>query len=146
MKLLLDENVSPNWSRFLQQQFRVHTFSSTEAEHLRGVDDAELFADAANRGFDALVTNDVRQMERQGERRALFQSGMSWIGIDSGSNVQGRTALLLQLATLIAGLAVLQHSWRTEPWAYRLKHVPATEAARLDSFDLWHDDWGPRPA
>ena len=146
MNLLLDENVTPGWARFLQQQFNAHRFSTTEQEHLRGVDDEALFKDPAERGFDAIITNDLRQMERPHERRALFDFGLSWIGIDSGSAVQGRTAVLMQLATLIAGLATLESNWRNEPWAYKLRHIPATETARLDSFDLWHNGWGPRPA
>lgn len=145
MKLLLDENVEPRWARLLQQQFRVHTFSTTETEHLRGIDDEVLFADAVARGFDALITGDVRQIERDPERRALFNAGLSWIGIQSGSRMEGRRAALLRLATLIAGLAVLEDRWRAEPWAYLLQHVTATERARVDSFDIWRSSWGPRP-
>lgn len=146
MKLLLDENVTPGWARLLQGQFNEHQFVTTAQVQLQGVDDVDLFPTAADLDFDAIVTNDVKQMERRNERRALFDSGMSWIGIESGSQITGKLALRLQLATPVAGLAVLEAAWRPEPWAYRLRHITATENARLDAFDLWDDGWGPRPA
>ena len=75
-------------------------------------------------------------MERHNERRALFDSGMSWSGLESGSQITGEVALRLQLAALVAGLAVLGAAWRIESWAYRLRHITATENARREAFDL----------
>lgn len=109
MKLLLDENVP------VPMTLTVKTLlsHSHEIQHVaevpgwRGTKDLQLYVKAREAGFQLIVTNDARQMNRRSEVEAIASSGLHRVQYPHRQN--GLAGLGLALAAVCAALpAVLQ--------------------------------------
>lgn len=82
MKFYIDENLSPLIGDPVGRVYRKYQFRTPAHEGLHGVLDVPLFNDLALREFDAIITHDGRQLqEAHGERQALREAGLHWIGL-----------------------------------------------------------------
>jgi hypothetical protein len=109
VKLLLDENVpAPMTSTVKMLLRRLH-----DVQHVNdlsgwgGTKDLHLYDKARGSGFQAVVTNDSKQMNRKLEVEAIAKSGLHRIQYPHRQN--GLTGLGLAIATVCAALpSVLQ--------------------------------------
>lgn len=62
MKVYLDENMPHFVAQPLAQVYHGHEFVTPDAENMRGLDDIPLLKELRDRGFDAIVTRDRRQL------------------------------------------------------------------------------------
>ncbi|MFF4414906.1 hypothetical protein ACFYY8_20460 [Streptosporangium sp. NPDC001559] len=103
MRLLLDENVS----RPLHQAIKAFVLNH-EIVHLLDLDrwsgtrDENLYPRAMGEGFDVILTNDARQMQRPREVAAIAASGLH--RIEYPHRHPGLTGVGLAIATVAAGL------------------------------------------
>lgn len=130
MKVYLDENVPPFVALPLAAVYQDHTFATPDDEGLRGVEDIPLMRTLRERGFDAIVTRDRRQLKDAGERQAVADSGLRWIGV-ADKKLRGLEQLTITLSTLIAGMRFVFDHDPVEPTSYALLTVPHTETQRV---------------
>lgn len=76
MKILLDEDVPEQVITVLSNVLIKHRVDHVHGIKWSGKPDNYLYADAAKRGYDAIVTNDGAQMSDPDECRAVKRSGM----------------------------------------------------------------------
>lgn len=90
MRFFLDENTPVNVATYLRTIFRnKHEFAHPcldDPDNLRGLNDVELFARLSGLSFDCVLTNDLKQATRRDELQALYDSGLSWIGMKPTGN------------------------------------------------------------
>jgi predicted nuclease of predicted toxin-antitoxin system len=79
MKLLLDEDVPKPLLPALQRILTGHEVVHVDDLHWKSKKDLNLLPDAAGRGFDAILTNDSKQLEDAEECRAIRDSGLHHI-------------------------------------------------------------------
>lgn len=79
MRLLLDEDVPTPLLPALQQVLAGHEVVHVDDLHWKSKKDVNLLADAAGRGFDAILTNDSKQLDDVDECRAIRDSGLHHI-------------------------------------------------------------------
>lgn len=65
------------------------SFDHVDELRWKGKKDVPLFRDAASKGYQAILTLDVAQLESIEESRALKRSGLHHIGIRQGRSAQG---------------------------------------------------------
>lgn len=107
MRLLLDEDVPKPLLQALQQVLAGHDVVHVDELGWKSKKDLNLLADAARRGFDAILTNDSKQLDDADECRAIRDSGMHHIRYrqrtgrgDSG----GLNGLALALGAILAAI------------------------------------------
>lgn len=81
-----------------------HTFDHVEELSWKGKHDAPLFHDAAQRGYEAVLTLDVSQLESPDESRALKRSGLHHIAVAQGRSAQGITGLARVVASVVVSM------------------------------------------
>jgi PIN like domain len=109
VKLLLDENVpAPMTSTVRMLLQRSHDIQHvTDMEGWSGTKDLVLYGKAKDAGFQVVVTNDAKQMNRKLEVEAIAKSGLHRIQYPHRQN--GLAGLGLAMATVCAALpSVLQ--------------------------------------
>jgi|GEM_PF-1450697 len=79
MRLLLDEDVPKPLLAALQRILSGHDVVHVDELHWKSKRDVNLLADAAGRGFDAILTNDSKQLDDVEECRAIRDSGLHHI-------------------------------------------------------------------
>lgn len=89
MKLLLDEDVPVPLTELLRHILREH-----DVLHVYDVGwgtkiDRNLYRDARRRGFDAVLTNNLRQLNDPDECRAIQQSGLHHITYELPNGLDG---------------------------------------------------------
>ena len=109
MKLLLDENVPAPVTSTVKTLLR----RSHDVQHVidmpgwSGTKDLHLYGKAKDAGFEVVVTNDAKQMNRKLEVEAIAKSGLH--PIQYPHNQDGLAGLGLAIATVCAALpSVLQ--------------------------------------
>jgi hypothetical protein len=109
VKLLLDENVPAPMTSTVKTLLR----RSHDVQHVNdmpgwsGTKDLHLYGQAKDAGFQAIVTNDARQMNRKLEVEAIAKSGLHRIQYPHRQD--GLAGLGLAMATVCAALpSVLQ--------------------------------------
>ena len=109
MKLLLDENVPAPMTSTVKTLLR----RSHDVQHVidvpgwTGTKDLQLYEQAANAGFQVIVTNDAKQLNRKPEVEAIARSGLHRVQYPHRQN--GLVGLGLAMATVCAALpSVLQ--------------------------------------
>ena len=109
MKLLLDENVPAPMTSTVKTRLR----RSHDVQHVNdmpgwsGTKDLHLYGKARDAGFQAVVTNDAKQMNRKVEVEAIAESGLH--RIQHLHRQDGLAGLGLAMATICAALpSVLQ--------------------------------------
>lgn len=135
MKFYLDENFPPDLLDTIRLIYDDHEFASWEDEGLSGATDVELFATLPDRGFDALLTRDRRQLENVDERTALVASGLGWIGLKENS-LKGREKLAITAASLVAGLLHVIEAMNEGDRTFQIYNVPHTRTQRMKVITL----------
>ncbi|MFJ5174933.1 DUF5615 family PIN-like protein [Streptomyces griseoviridis] len=78
MKLLLDENVFRPMAEIVRILLTVHDVVHVhELDGWAGTKDIELYAKAKAGGFQAIITNDAKQLNRPVEVEAIARSGLT---------------------------------------------------------------------
>lgn len=132
MRILLDENVA----RPLHQALLIF-IAGHDVQHIAdlvgwsGTKDLQLYRKAADGGFDAILTNDQRQMQRPLEVEAIAKSGIH--RIEYTHRHPGLTGLGIAIGTVCAGLPVaLEHLARaTTQQLIQLRGIDPTAGSRL---------------
>lgn len=109
MKLLLDENVpAPMTSTVKTLLHRSHDVQHViDVPGWSGTKDLQLFEKAAKAGYQVIVTNDAKQLNRKPEVEAIARSGLHRVQYPHRQN--GLVGLGLAMATVYAALpSVLQ--------------------------------------
>jgi len=107
MRLLLDEGVPKPLLAGLHRVLPGHDIVHLEDLRWKGKKDLHLLVDAAGRGFDAILTNDSKQLENIEECRAIRDSGLHHVRYRqrTGSGEDGgRTGLALAMAAVLAAI------------------------------------------
>ena len=81
-----------------------HVFDHVEELHWKGKKDVPLFRDAAARGYQAVLTLDLAQLDAADESRALKRSGLHHIGITQGRSAQGIRGISRVIASLVVSM------------------------------------------
>ncbi len=81
-----------------------HRFDHVNDLRWKGKKDSLLFRDAASKGFDAVLTLDVTQLDSVDESRALRRSRLHHIGIQQGRSAQGVRGMARVIASVVAAM------------------------------------------
>lgn len=107
MRLLLDENVPTSLLSALRKVLPEHDVVHLDELRWKGKRDVHVLVDAAGRGFDALLTNDSKQLDDVEECRAIRDSGLHhvryWQHTGPGEG-GGGTGLALAMAAVLAAI------------------------------------------
>lgn len=131
-RFFLDENESPAVLPPLRAVYFQHEFRSADEEGLRGALDPALIAEVAERGFDAIMTQDRNQLSNRDERRMYIETGLHWIG-HSEPDASG---LLLIATTAAAYLSAMPHiidgmAEVTGAHSFHVRNIPLESGQRL---------------
>lgn len=88
MRLLLDEDVPQPLLQLLKHLLRGHVVEHVNSLGWKGKRDASLYNDARNR-FDAILTNDLKQLSDPDECRAIQRSGLHHISYELADDLDG---------------------------------------------------------
>jgi hypothetical protein len=124
-----------------------HQFHHVDELRWKGKKDAQLLRDAASKGYEAVLTLDVAQLESAEEARALRRSKLHHIGIQQGRSAQGIRGMARVLASVIIAMPYVLNDL-TDASSQRVVELglldsrrrhrvldPRKEAAR---FPYWH--------
>lgn len=107
MKLLLDEDVPKQLLEILRRVLPNHSVSHVDDLGWKSKKDRNLLADAARRGFDAIITNDSKQLDSADECRAIRDSALHHIRYrqrTGGGEAAGLTGLSLAMGAILAAI------------------------------------------
>src|SRR3712207_249411 len=99
MGLLLDEDVPEPLIAILRHVLRGHTVQHIGELNWKSKKDVQLYADAKRLGFDAVLTNDLRQLNDPDECTAIKRSGLHHITYELDDGLDG---LALATASILA--------------------------------------------
>lgn len=108
MKLLLDEDVPLQLLEPLRRLLPEHGVDHVETLGWKGKKDRFLLPDAAKRGYDALLTNDSRQLDSDVESRAIRDSGLHHIRYRHDAR-RGLDGLALAMGSVLAGIRAVMN-------------------------------------
>ena len=144
MKFFVDENVNYGCMDPLRTLYREHRFHHTFDEGLSGTNDIPLFDLLHKQRYDAIITKDRQQLSDDTERRALFEAGLHWIGHRAKEH-DGLFGIVVETATVTAGLIFVLRDWRPEPHVYALKGIEAQTTQRVTISPVERDRWNLPP-
>ncbi|MEU5665727.1 DUF5615 family PIN-like protein [Streptomyces longwoodensis] len=105
MKLLLDENVPRPMAEIVRILLTAHDVMHVhELDGWAGTKDIELYAKAKTEGFQAIITNDAKQLNRPMEVEAIARSGLHRIQYRQNNKHGGLVGLGTATATVCAAL------------------------------------------
>lgn len=105
MKLLLDENVPRPMVEIVRILLTAHDVVHVhELDGWAGTKDIELYAKARSEGFQAIITNDAKQLNRPMEVEAIARSGLHRIQYRQNNKHGGLVGLGTVIATVCAAL------------------------------------------
>ncbi|MEU9974094.1 DUF5615 family PIN-like protein [Streptomyces sp. NPDC051014] len=105
MKLLLDENVPRPMAEIVRILLTAHDVVHVhELAGWAGTKDIELYAKAKTEGFQAIITNDAKQLNRPLEVEAIARSGLHRIQYRQNNKHGGLVGLGTAIATVCAAL------------------------------------------
>ncbi|MFD3561922.1 DUF5615 family PIN-like protein [Streptomyces sp. NPDC058686] len=138
MKLLLDENVPRPMADIIRILLKAH-----EVVHVHdlpgwaGTKDIELYEKARAEGFEAVLTNDTKQLSRNLEVAAIAASGLHRIEYRQNNKHGGLVGLGSAIATVCAGLphALAELSVAGGQRLVSLTSVDPTRATRVRTID-----------
>ncbi|MFF0683922.1 DUF5615 family PIN-like protein [Streptomyces tendae] len=105
MKLLLDENVPRPMAEIVRILLTAHDVVHVhELDGWAGTKDIELYAKAKLEGFQAIITNDAKQLNRPQEVEAIARSGLHRIQYRQNNKHGGLVGLGTAIATVCAAL------------------------------------------
>lgn len=123
MRVLVDEGMPVQVVPPLRLN-RGHEFVHVEELGWKGKLDGPLFRDAAAKGFDAILTLDLSQLDSLEESRALKRSGLHHVGIAQGRSAQGINGIARVIASVVVGMP------------YVLKDLVEAEGQRIVELSL----------
>jgi hypothetical protein len=103
MHVLVDEGMPVQLLPALRQN-RGHVFDHVDELKWKGRLDQPLFAAAAERDYDAILTLDVNQLSDAGECRALRRSGLHHVSLQQGRSVRGLKGLARVIASVVVAM------------------------------------------
>jgi hypothetical protein len=103
MRVLVDEGMPVQVLPPLRLN-KPHEFDHIDDLHWKGKQDIQLFADAAARSYDAVLTLDLDQLASVQEARALKRSGLHHIGIHQGRSAQGIRGIARVISSVIVAM------------------------------------------
>jgi hypothetical protein len=103
MRVLVDEGMPVQVLPPLRLNKR-HEFDHIDELRWKGKHDIRLFADAAARSYDAVLTLDLDQLDSAEESRALKRSGLHHIGIHQGRSAQGIRGIARVISSVIVAM------------------------------------------
>jgi hypothetical protein len=105
LKLLLDENVPRPMVEIVRILLTAHDVVHVhELDGWAGTKDIELYAKARSEGFQAIITNDAKQLNRPMEVEAIARSGLHRIQYRQNNKHGGLVGLGTAIATVCAAL------------------------------------------
>lgn len=140
MKFFIDENISPRLAEPLSAIYKDHEFGTAATEGASSVLDEDLFPLIRNLGYEVIITKDRKQLRRLGERRAIFDHSLHWVGYQM-KNVPGIQGFAMESATIVAGLSYFLSDIRDEPHAYTVMGFNPEPKQRIRSEPLWVPSW-----
>jgi PIN like domain len=134
MRVLVDEAMPVQVLEPLRLN-KGHFFDHVDELKWKGKKDVLLFRDAASKGYEAILTLDVAQLESVDESRALRRSKLHHIGIQQGRSAQGIRGMARVIASVVAAMPyVLDELHRAD--GQRVVEMSLLKAARRhDVFD-----------
>jgi hypothetical protein len=103
MRILVDEGMPIQVLPPLRLN-KQHEFDHVDDLRWKGKQDTQLFADAAARSYDAVLTLDLDQLSSAEESRALKRSGLHHIGIHQGRSAQGVRGIARVISSVIVAM------------------------------------------
>jgi hypothetical protein len=103
MRVLVDEAMPVQLIDPLRLN-KSHLFDHVDGIRWKGKPDVQLFADAAARGYEAVLTLDLSQLDSFDESRALKRSGLHHIGIQQGRSAQGLRGMARVIASVVVAM------------------------------------------
>ena len=119
MKVLLDEDVPQPLVDTIKRLLRGHEVAHVRALGWRGKRDFDVYKDGRARGFDAIVTNDLAQLNDPIECRAIRDSRMHHIRYELDDGLIG------------LGLAAGAICAAIRPIVEELDHAPSQRLVRI---------------
>jgi hypothetical protein len=105
LKLLLDENVPRPMVEIVRILLTAHDVVHVhELDGWAGTKDIELYAKARSEGFQAIITNDAKQLNRPMEVEAIARSGLHRIQYRQNNKHGGLVGPGTAIATVCAAL------------------------------------------
>jgi hypothetical protein len=89
MKVLLDEDVPVPLIKLMQHILREHVVHHISEIGWKGKSDVHLYKDARARGYDVMVTNNIRQLNDPDECDAIKKSGKHVVLYNMDIGLQG---------------------------------------------------------
>ena len=89
MKLLLDEDVAEPLTLLVKRLLRGHEVHHVRDLSWKGKKDLAILRDAPQAGFEAILTNDLAQLNDPDECRAIKRSGLHHIRYEMKPTMQG---------------------------------------------------------
>jgi hypothetical protein len=103
MRVLVDEGMPVQVVPPLRRN-RGHDVDHVDDLNWKGRLDQPLFHQAAERGYDAILTLDVNQLADVDECRALKRSGLHHISLQQGRSVKGLKGLARVIASVVVAM------------------------------------------
>ena len=89
MKVLLDEDVPVPLIRLLRHILKGHTVDHVYEVGWKGKSDVDIYKDARTRGYDVVITNNIRQLNDPDECDAIKKSRKHLLLYNMDSGLQG---------------------------------------------------------
>ncbi|MEK6326446.1 MAG: DUF5615 family PIN-like protein [Actinomycetota bacterium] len=134
MRVLLDEQLPVQLLAPLRLN-RGHQFDHVDGLGWKGKHDPPLFADAAKRGYAALLTADLDQLSDPEECRALKNAGLHHIGVRGGRKVDGIRGTARVIASLVVAMPYVLDDLATADGQRVVEVSLLTASARHETFD-----------
>jgi len=103
MRVLVDEPMPVQVLEPLRLN-KGHQFDHVNDLRWKGKKDIPLFRDAASKGYQAVLTLDVAQLDSVDECRALRRSGLHHIGIQQGRSAQGIRGMARVISSVVVAI------------------------------------------
>jgi hypothetical protein len=103
MRVLVDEGMPVQVLASLRLN-KGHVFDHVDDLNWKGKKDVPLFRDAAAKGYEAVLTLDLAQLDSAEESRALKRSGLHHVGIAQGRSAQGIKGIARVISSVIVSM------------------------------------------
>jgi hypothetical protein len=143
MKVLLDEDVPVPLIKLVQHILRGHTVDHVYQIGWKSKSDVNIYKDARARGYDAVITNNIRQLSDPDECDAIKKSGKHLILYGMENGLEGLAlasgAICAAIRPVIEDLTVRkrQHLVRITGLAARKKRYAISDPSKNPPSPYW---------
>lgn len=134
MRFLLDEGMPVQLLGPLRCN-RGHDFDHVDDLGWKGKPDTFLFADAAKRGFDGIVTLDLDQLADQDEWRALKKSALHHVSLRQGRRVTGTAGVARIIGSVVVAMPYVLDELQPTGEQRIVEIAMLASGARHETFD-----------